>query len=159
MDFKSLSAEDKPEEIRKGELLRQVEPEDLVAFGLIPEFIGRLPVLSALMPLDEDDLVHIMTEPRNALVRQYQKLFELEERTLTFTPDALHEIGRKAIDRGTGARALRSLFESVMLDLMYELPSHESVREVEITAEVVRGEADPLEEPKKDAKKAQKDSA
>jgi ATP-dependent Clp protease ATP-binding subunit ClpX len=159
MDFKSLSADDKPEEIRKGELLKQVEPEDLVAFGLIPEFIGRLPVLSALMPLDEDDLVHIMTEPRNALVRQYQKLFELEDRTVTFTSDALLEISKKAIDRGTGARALRSLFESVMLDLMYELPSHESVREVAITAEVVRGEADPLEEPKKGKKKAQKDSA
>jgi len=160
IDFKSLSAEDKPEELRKGELLSQVEPEDLVTYGLIPEFIGRLPVISALMPLDESDLVHIMTEPRNALVRQYQKLFELDDRKVAFTPDALREIGKKAINRGTGARALRSLFESIMLDLMYELPSHEGMREVTITAEVVRGEADPLDEPKpKVKKKAKKDSA
>ncbi len=135
------------DEHRTGELLAKVEPEDLVAYGMIPEFIGRLPVISALMPLDKADLIHVMTEPKNALVRQYQKLFQLEERTLTFTDDALHEIAHLALERGTGARALRSLFESVMLDIMYELPSRTDVTEYHITRKVVRGKGDPAVKP------------
>jgi len=144
----------------RGELLAQVEPEDLVEYGMIPEFVGRLPVISALMPLDEDDLMHVMTEPKNALVRQYQKLFELEGRKLSFTADALREVATRALQRGTGARALRSLFEDVLLDMMYELPSREDLREFVITAEVVRGEVDLLaEEPAKPRKRAHRDTA
>jgi len=152
--FSREMASAEPAEKRKGELLAEVEPEDLVAYGMIPEFVGRLPVVSALMPLDEDDLMRVMTEPRNALVRQYQKLFEIEGRKLAFTPEALREIARRALDRGTGARALRSFFEDIMLDLMYELPSRDDIREFVITAEVVRGEADPL-----DQARAQRDTA
>jgi len=144
-----------PEEERKGEILAKVEPEDLVEYGLIPEFVGRLPVVSALMPLDEEALVQVMTEPRNALVRQYEKLFAIEDRKLSFTPDALHEIARRALNRGTGARALRSLFEAVMLDLMYELPARDDLREFVITPEVIRGEADLLAAPREQ----QRDSA
>lgn len=136
-------AADSPEEL-KGRLLAKVEPEDLVAYGMIPEFVGRLPVVSALMPLDEQDLLRVMTEPRNALVKQYQKLFDLEGRKLSFTPDALREIARRALDRGTGARALRSLFEDVMLDLMFELPSRPDLKEFVITAEIVRHQLDHL---------------
>jgi len=142
--FSKEATRHEQEERRKGELLAKVEPEDLVEYGLIPEFIGRLPVVCALSPLDEDALMHVMTDPKNALVRQYQKLFDLEGRKLTFTPDALREIARRAIERGTGARALRSLFEDVMLDLMYELPAREDVREFVITPEVVRGELSPI---------------
>ena len=153
---------ERADEKQLGELLEQVEPEDLVEYGMIPEFIGRLPVVSALMPLDEADLLHVMTQPRNALVKQYQKLFALEDRKVSFTDDALHAIAKKALDRGTGARALRSLFESIMLDLMYELPSRPDVTDYVITPEVVRGEVDLLppapEQPIK-AKKAQRDSA
>jgi len=142
--FSKEAVTDEPAQHRKGELLAKVEPEDLVEYGMIPEFIGRLPVVSALAPLDEEALIRVMTEPKNALVRQYQKLFELEGRKLSFTPDALREIAARALDRGTGARALRSLFEDVMLELMYQLPAREDIREFVITAEVVRGEADPL---------------
>ena len=151
---KDAAAAQEPQQKLKGKLLAQVEPEDLVTYGMIPEFVGRLPVVSALMPLDEEDLMHVMTEPRNALVKQYQKLFDLEGRKLAFTPDALHEIARKALNRGTGARALRSLFEDVMLDLMYELPSRDDIREFVITLEVVRGETDLLAQ-----SRAQRDSA
>ena len=142
------------DEHRTGELLAQVEPEDLVAYGMLPEFVGRLPVLSALMPLDAADLIHVMTEPRNALVRQYQKLFQLEDRSLTFTDDALREIARLALDRGTGARALRSLFENVMLDIMYELPSRTDVTQYHITRKIVRGKGDPAVKPARAAKPA-----
>ena len=145
-----------------GELLQHVEPEDLVEYGMIPEFIGRLPVVSALMPLDEDALLRVMTEPVNALVKQYKKLFELEGRSVDFTEDALRAIARKALDRGTGARALRSLFENIMLDLMYELPSRDDIREYVITPDVVTGDIDLLppsdDQPATDAKK-QRDSA
>ncbi|MBM4035833.1 MAG: ATP-dependent Clp protease ATP-binding subunit ClpX [Planctomycetes bacterium] len=128
----------------RGRLLAKVEPEDLVGYGMIPEFVGRLPVVSALMPLDEQDLLRVMTEPRNALVKQYQKLFDLEGRKLSFTPEALREIARKALDRGTGARALRSLFEDIMLDLMFELPSRPEVRDFIITPEIVRHQVEHL---------------
>ena len=152
--FSKEAARHVPDEELKGQILAKVEPEDLVAYGMIPEFVGRLPVVSALMPLSEADLMHVMTEPKNALVKQYQKLFDIEGRKLAFTPDALHEIAKRALDRGTGARALRSLFEDVMLDLMYELPSREDIREFVITAEVVRGEVDLLAQDR-----AQRDSA
>jgi len=151
---KDMTGRKEPSEELKGKLLAQVEPEDLVAYGMIPEFIGRLPVLSTLMPLDRADLMHVMTEPKNALVRQYQKLFELEGRKLSFTPDALGEVADRALKRGTGARALRSLFEDIMLDIMYELPSQSDVREFVINGDVVRGEINLLAE-----KRAKRSSA
>ncbi len=120
------------------ELLNQVAAEDLVQFGLIPEFIGRLPVLSPLDPLDEDALVRILSEPRNALVRQYQRLFEMEGAELEFEPEALKEVARLAKARDTGARGLRSIVEDVMLDVMYELPEMEGKGKHVVTADVVR---------------------
>ena len=123
--------------------LRAVGPDDLEKFGLIPEFIGRLPVIAALDPLGADDLVHVLAEPRNSLVKQYQKLFKLEKVKLTFTPEALKAIATKAVERKAGARGLRSIMESVMLDIMYELPSEENLKEVVITEDVVANGAAP----------------
>ena len=133
-----------PEDRRVGEVLRDLEPEDLVKFGLIPEFIGRLPVLATLEDLDEDALIQILSEPKNALVKQYQRLFEMEDVELSFHEDALREIARKAIVRKTGARGLRSIMEKILLDTMFELPTLEGVREVVISDEVVKGAARPL---------------
>lgn len=133
-----------PEDRRVGEVLRELEPEDLVKFGLIPEFIGRLPVLATLEDLDEDALIQILSEPKNALVKQYQRLFEMEDVELNFHEDALREIARRAITRKTGARGLRSIMEKILLDTMFELPELEGVREVVISDEVVRGSARPL---------------
>jgi ATP-dependent Clp protease ATP-binding subunit ClpX len=133
-----------PEDRRTGELFREVEPEDLLKFGLIPEFVGRLPVLATLEDLDEAALVTILTGPKNALVKQYQRLFEMEDVELTFSDDSLKAIARKAIERKTGARGLRSIMESILLDTMYELPSLDSVREVVISEEVVNGKAPPI---------------
>ncbi len=133
-----------PDDRKTGELLRQVEPEDLQRFGLIPEFIGRVPVLATLEDLDEDALVKILTEPKNALVKQYQRLFELEEVNLSFHEDALKAISRRAISRKTGARGLRSILEGILLDTMFELPTLEGVEEVVISEEVVEGNARPL---------------
>ncbi|MCA1366276.1 MULTISPECIES: ATP-dependent Clp protease ATP-binding subunit ClpX [Ensifer] len=133
-----------PEDRRVGEVLRDLEPEDLVKFGLIPEFIGRLPVLATLEDLDEDALIQILSEPKNALVKQYQRLFEMEDVELTFHEDALREIARRAIVRKTGARGLRSIMEKILLDTMFELPTLEGVREVVISDEVVKGTARPL---------------
>ena len=127
-----------------GEILREVEPEDLLKFGLIPEFVGRLPVVATLEDLDEDALVQILTAPKNALVKQYQRLFEMEDTKLAFSEDALHAIARKAISRKTGARGLRSIMESILLDTMYDLPSEEGAEEVVINGEVVEGRAQPL---------------
>lgn len=127
-----------------GELLMEIEPEDLLKFGLIPEFVGRVPVLATLMDLDEDALVDILTSPRNALVKQYQRLFEMENVKVEFTEDALRAVAQKAIQRKTGARGLRSIMESILLDPMYELPGLESVEEVVINKEVVEGRAEPL---------------
>ncbi|WP_160004702.1 ATP-dependent Clp protease ATP-binding subunit ClpX [Rhizobium sp. 18055] len=134
------SAEDR----RVGEVLRELEPEDLVKFGLIPEFIGRLPVLATLEDLDEDALIQILSEPKNALIKQYQRLFEMEDVELTFHEDALREIAKKAITRKTGARGLRSIMEKILLDTMFELPTLEGVREVVISDEVVSGSSRPL---------------
>jgi ATP-dependent Clp protease ATP-binding subunit ClpX len=134
-----------PEDRRVGELFAEVEPEDLVKFGLIPEFIGRLPVIATLEDLDEEALIEILTQPKNALVRQYQRLFNMEEVELTFHEDALLAIAKHAIERKTGARGLRSIMEGILLDTMYDLPSLEGVEEVVISADVVNDrEARPL---------------
>ncbi len=128
----------------KGELLGMVEPEDLLKFGMIPEFIGRLPVCATLKDLDEDALMRILLEPRNALVKQYQKLFEMEEVLLKFTDGALRSIAVEAIRRKTGARGLRAIMEDIMLDVMYDLPSRDNIRECIISEEVVQRKKDPI---------------
>jgi ATP-dependent Clp protease ATP-binding subunit ClpX len=125
-------------------VLRAVEPEDLLHYGLIPEFIGRLPVLGVLDELDEADLVRILREPRNALVKQYEKFFEFEKVTLRFTEGALRAIAKKAMARKSGARGLRSIMESIMLDVMYDLPSQQNVKEVVISEEVVSAGQAPI---------------
>src|SRR5262249_58899905 len=117
--------EGEDQERRLGDMLAQVTSDDLIEFGMIPEFIGRLPVLTPLDPLDEDALMRILTEPRNALVRQYQRLFEMEGAEIEFSDGALREIARKAKQRDTGARGLRSIVEEVMTDIMFELPDIE----------------------------------
>ena len=129
---------------RIGDVLRDLEPEDMVKFGLIPEFIGRLPVIATLEDLDEESLVEILSKPKNALIKQYQRLFEMEDVELTFHEDALRGIAKKAIVRKTGARGLRSIMEKILLDTMFELPSLEGVQEVVISDEVVSGSARPL---------------
>jgi ATP-dependent Clp protease ATP-binding subunit ClpX len=116
----------------------------LLKFGLIPEFVGRLPVIATLTDLDEDALVTILSEPKNALVKQYQRLFELEDAKLTFTDDALRAIAARAIERKTGARGLRSILEDILLNTMFELPSLENVTEVVINEEAARSEGEPL---------------
>ena len=128
----------------KSELLAMAEPEDLMAFGMIPEFVGRLPVLACLEDLDEAALVRILTEPRNALIKQYQKLFEMEQVLLKFTDGALKAIAREALRRKTGARGLRSILEEIMLDVMYEMPGKENIRECIISEEVVDRKKDPI---------------
>jgi ATP-dependent Clp protease ATP-binding subunit ClpX len=133
-----------PDDRRTGEVLRNVEPEDLLKFGLIPEFVGRLPVLATLDDLDEDALVEILTKPKNALVKQYQRLFEMEDVQLEFREDALRSIAIKAIDRKTGARGLRSIMETILLDPMFELPSTDDVEEIIINAEVVDSGTPPI---------------
>jgi ATP-dependent Clp protease ATP-binding subunit ClpX len=137
-----------------GELLSKVNSDDLLSFGMIPEFIGRLPVLAPLDPLDEDSLVRILTEPRNALVKQYQKLFEMEGAELEFVPSALHEIACKARKRDTGARGLRSIVEEVMTDIMFELPDMEPKGKFVVTDQVVRGEMALFEKQKTPDKKS-----
>src|ERR687893_735673 len=133
-----------PDDRRTGEVFRMVEPEDLLKFGLIPEFVGRLPVIATLEDLDETALKRILQEPKNALVKQYQRLFEMENVDLTFADEALSLIARKAIERKTGARGLRSIMEGILLDTMYDLPGLDSVEQVVIGPEVVDGKAKPL---------------
>ncbi|MFQ5534817.1 MAG: ATP-dependent Clp protease ATP-binding subunit ClpX [Sphingomonadales bacterium] len=134
-----------PDERRTGDILQGVEPEDLLKFGLIPEFVGRLPVIATLKDLDQGALVQILCEPKNALVKQYQRLFDMENVTLTFSENALKAVAGKAIKRKTGARGLRSIMEGILLDTMYDLPSLAGVEEVVINAEVVEeGQAQPL---------------
>jgi ATP-dependent Clp protease ATP-binding subunit ClpX len=132
-----FGSEGKKEELREGEYLTKVLPEDLLRYGLIPEFIGRLPVLASLEQLDEKALVEILTKPKNALVKQYQKLLDLDGVELEFTEDALKEISKLAIERKTGARGLRSIIEGIMLDVMFELPSREDISKCVITKETV----------------------
>jgi ATP-dependent Clp protease ATP-binding subunit ClpX len=130
-------------EVDEKNLLSKVLPEDLLKFGLIPEFIGRLPVITTLEPLDEQALVDILTKPKNAIVKQYQKMLELDGVELEFEEEALREIAKKAIERKTGARGLRSIIEGIMLDVMFELPSREDVQKCIITVETVRGNEPP----------------
>jgi ATP-dependent Clp protease ATP-binding subunit ClpX len=133
-----------PDERQTGAILRDVEPEDLLKFGLIPEFVGRLPVVATLSDLDEAALMEILTKPKNALVKQYQRLFEMEDVRLEFADEALKGIAHKAIARKTGARGLRSIMEGILLDPMFELPGLQGVEEIMINKEVVEGRAKPL---------------
>src|SRR5690554_6679917 len=133
-----------PDERNTGEILRGVEPEDLLKFGLIPEFVGRLPVVATLEDLDDNALIEILTQPKNALVKQYQRLFEMEDVNLQFTDDALKAIAERAIKRKTGARGLRSILENILLEPMFDLPGLDSVEEIVINREVVEGRGQPL---------------
>ena len=137
------------------EVLAQATPEDVISYGMIPEMVGRLPIITTLSALDEEALVEILTKPKNALVRQYQKLFEMEEADLKFTDEALHLVAKKAIQRDTGARALRAILEELMVDLMYQLPEEAKPGEYTITPDVIEGKADPF----KQARKVKKESA
>lgn len=139
-------------DLKPGEYLSMVLPEDLLKFGLIPEFVGRLPVISTLEPLDESTLVRILSEPKNALVKQYQKLLELDNVNLSFEPKALEAIAQEAIKRNTGARGLRAIIEGIMLDLMYEVPSREDITDCVITEKVVQDKTVPELQPKKNKK-------
>jgi ATP-dependent Clp protease ATP-binding subunit ClpX len=134
----------KSDEKNKESLLHSIEPDDLVKYGLIPEFIGRLPVIATLDELDEDAMVRVLTEPKNAVTKQYAKLFELEDSELEFRDEALHAIAKKAMSRRTGARGLRSILEEALLDIMYELPSMNDVSKVVIDDDVINGKSDPL---------------
>ena len=133
-----------PEDRQTGEILALVEPEDLLKFGLIPEFVGRLPVLATLEDLDEDALIEILTKPKNALVKQYQRLFDMEDVALTFRDEALESIAKKAVERKTGARGLRSIMENVLLDTMFDLPGLDGVEEIVINEDTVDDGALPL---------------
>ena len=131
-------------DMRLGEILRHVTPDDLVEYGLIPEFVGRFPVITTLNDLSVDDMVRILTEPKNAVVKQYKKLFEIDGVELEIEEEALRAIARKAMSRGTGARALKSVFEDIMLDVMFSVPSMKNVEKVIITEEVVEGGKEPV---------------
>ncbi len=153
----SAEVKSKDEKRNFGETLRDLEPEDLVKYGLIPEFVGRLPVLATLDELDKQALVQILTEPRNALTKQYARLFEMEGVSIDFRPDALEAIASRAMERKTGARGLRSIMENVLLDTMYRIPSEENVVKVVVDESVIKGESEPLlvyENPEKLAKTA-----
>ena len=134
--------------------MQHIIPEDLLKFGLIPEFIGRLPVMAALEKLTAADLVRILTEPKNALVKQYQKLLSLDDTELEFEPDALEAIAKKAIDRNTGARGLRSIIEEIMMDVMFDIPSNEAIEKVIITKEAAELTGEPTIVYKDSEKKA-----
>jgi len=134
----------KRSEKKTGELLNKVSPEDLLRYGYIPEFIGRLPVLATLSELDEDAMVQILKEPKNALVKQYQKLFDMESVRLRFTDGSLVAIAKEALKRNTGARGLRAILENSMLDIMYEVPSQSNIREVVISEDVIYNKEKPI---------------
>src|SRR5688572_96466 len=144
MGFSAVEDSKRVADYDRDEILQHVEPEDLISYGFIPEFIGRLPMVTVLEQLTEEQLVQILTEPRNALTKQYGKLMSLEDVELEFSDDALRELAAQAIKKGTGARALRSLIEKLMLDVMYEIPSRDDIAAIKITAAVVRGEAKPM---------------
>jgi len=148
-----------PTKARIGEMLEKCEPEDLLKFGLIPEFVGRLPVIATLHDLDIDALVTILKEPKNALAKQYAKLFELEDVALTFTDDALVAIAKKAITRKTGARGLRSIVESILLDTMFDLPGMDEITEVVVDADVVEGRKEPIRVLANDNRKKKEEAA
>ena len=126
------------DKMKRGELLSLVEPEDLIKYGLIPEFVGRLPVETALFDLDKDDLINILTEPKNALIKQFVRLLEIEGVELKYTPGALEYLAEEAIRKGTGARGLRSVLERIMLDIMYEIPSRDDLYEFELTRPLLK---------------------
>ena len=134
----------KRQEKDMAEILKEVEPEDLLKFGLIPEFIGRLPVIVSLHPLKEDALVRILTEPKNALIRQYQKLLKMDQVELTFEDKAIRAIAKKAIERCTGARGLRAIIEKIMTKVMYEIPEMKDVKRCIVTEETVLEEKEPV---------------
>lgn len=153
-----FGAEIKPKiEKPLGEILRQIMPEDLLKYGLIPEFVGRLPIVVALDALDEKALVRILNEPKNALVKQFQKLFELDSIDLSFEPEALEAIAKLAIKRNTGARGLRAIIETLLLDLMYELPSRTDVKRCVITKKMVEEKAEPILVTTAEARKKKKE--
>ena len=127
-----------------GQLLSQIEPEDLIKYGLIPEFVGRLPLIATLGELDSDALVRILTEPKNSLTKQYGKLFEMDGVEVDFRDDALRAVAKRAMERKTGARGLRSILENVLLDIMYRLPSETGVSKIVIDESVIQGESDPM---------------
>ena len=127
-----------------GEVLKKILPQDLVKFGLIPEFVGRVPMVVSLDQLDETALERILTEPKNAIVKQYEKLFELDDVQLTFEPEALKEVAKKSLERKTGARGLRAIMEQSMLDLMYQIPSDESIESCVVTKDVIDGTGEPI---------------
>jgi ATP-dependent Clp protease ATP-binding subunit ClpX len=139
----SAEVRSKDDAISLGEVLHDVEPEDLIRYGLIPEFVGRLPVVATLEELDEEALVRILTEPKNAITKQYQKLFEMEGSEIEFRENALYAVARKAMDRKTGARGLRTILEQVLLETMYDLPSMESVIKVVVDEAVIQGDSKP----------------
>jgi len=139
----SAEVSSKDDQRSMGELLLDVEPEDLIRYGLIPEFIGRLPVMATLEELDEKALIRILTEPKNAISKQYAKLFEMEGCEIELREDALLAVAKKATERKTGARGLRTILEHVLLDTMYDLPSMENVKKVVVDAAVVNGESEP----------------
>ena len=141
--FSSEERKSNPQ-LTKGNPYAEVEPDDLLRFGLIPELVGRLPVVVSLEALDEDALVRILVEPKNALTKQYKKLFELEDVGLTFDPESLRAVALKALKRGTGARGLRSILETMMTDIMFDLPHRDDVREIVITKEAITEGIAPL---------------
>jgi ATP-dependent Clp protease ATP-binding subunit ClpX len=139
---------------RVGEILREVEGEDLLRFGMIPEFVGRLPVVATLDELNEEALIEILTKPKNALTKQYQKLFELEDVRLRFTETALRAVARQALKRKSGARGLRAILEHTMLELMYDIPSRDDIEECVVSEEVIEGGQTPLLVYKREAESA-----
>jgi ATP-dependent Clp protease ATP-binding subunit ClpX len=140
----NAEVQSKDDSKRLGEVFREVEPEDLIRYGLIPEFVGRLPVVATLEELDENALMRILTEPKNALVKQYGRLFEMEGCELDIRPDALRAVARKAMARKTGARGLRTVMEQTLLDIMYDLPSMENVSKVVVDESVIGGDNRPF---------------
>jgi ATP-dependent Clp protease ATP-binding subunit ClpX len=148
------AADQKDVIVDRTEILQYAEPEDMLNFGFIPEFIGRLPIVTTLSELTEEQLISILTEPKNALTKQFGKLMAMEGVELEFTPDALHELSSQALKKGTGARALRGLIEKLMLDLMFDVPEVSDIVHVKITAAVVRGESKPIVRRKQDAEAA-----
>jgi len=150
MGFNAVERGHQAASLERAQILQQVEPEDLLGFGFIPEFIGRLPMMTVLAELNEDQLVSVLTEPKNALIKQFIKLLSLEDVELEFSDDALRELAAQAIKKGTGARALRGLLERIMLDVMYDVPGAEDILGVKITRSVVLGESKPIIRRKQD---------
>jgi ATP-dependent Clp protease ATP-binding subunit ClpX len=150
MGFNSVEQGHKISSVERDKVLQFVEPEDLISFGFIPEFVGRLPMMTVLEELTQEQLVQILTETKIALTKQFSKLMAMDGVDLEFTPDALHELATQAITKGTGARALRTLLEKLMLDVMYEIPTSDDIVSVKITRPVVRGETKPIIRRKQD---------